>query len=173
MPRNFLSGMLTLFILIPMVYSQDVSVNLVSTSKGPYFLNDNFRYDVTVYNNGDDLVDFYIEHLIEGPSGRSGKTVCCKSLRSGLSEVYHEEFKIDAVGKWFVTIKAISENDINLGNNQASVEFTATGGDSQFIQKSFRRNIVIGTLISILFFIILLFVYERFKDIEKYKKKKH
>ncbi len=170
MRKGYVVGIL-LLILLPIVYAQDLSINLISSSKGPYKVNDNFNYDVTVYNNGDDLADYYIEYTIEGPNGIKENSVCCNSLIGRASEVHHEEFNIDAAGKYFITIKAISEKDANLANNQASIEFISYK-DNEFIQKSFNRNLVLSTLISILFLIILIFVYERINSLNKHKKKR-
>lgn len=161
MKKALLLGIL--FIILPVVYSQDLSINLISASKGPYKIDDKFEYDVTIYNNGDKHSDYYIEYLIEGPNGIKEENLCCMSLLSGSSQVFHKEFVIDIDGKWFVTIKAVDENDNNLKNNQASVEFNSVKNNNDFIQKSINRNIALGTLISILFFIIILFVYERVK----------
>ncbi|MBS3150133.1 hypothetical protein J4455_05620 [Candidatus Woesearchaeota archaeon] len=172
MRKGYLLGILLLILFLPIVYAQDLSINLISSSKGPYKVNNNFNYDVTVYNNGNELADYYIEYTIDGPNGIKKNSVCCNSLIGRASEVHHESFNIDAVGKYFITIKAVSENDVNLANNQASIEFILYKDDNnEFLQRSFNRNLVLSTLISILFLIILIFVYERIISLKKNKKK--
>lgn len=168
MKKALLLGIL--LILVPIVYSQDLSINLISTSKGPYKINDNFEYDVTVYNNGDKESDYYLEYLIEGPGENKEDRLCCMSLSGGDSQVFHKEFIINGEGNWFVTIKAVDENDYDLRNNQASIEFMSVKTNNDFVQKSINRNIVLGTLISILFFIIILFIFEMTKTLKKTRK---
>ena len=151
----------------------DISINLIQSNRPPFNVGETFTYEATLHNNNPiDSANYDIEHTIKGPNGAIKKEYTNQILGARESKVYREEFAIDAAGSWSVSIKVLSLDDPYEKNNQAALEFTSYENiiGNKFIQKSTNRNLVLSILIAIFTIIVIMFVNDRIKDLNKHKK---
>jgi|SRR3989344_5079981 len=152
----------------------DISINLIQSNRPPFKVGETFTYEATLHNNNPiDSANYDIEHIIERPNGVIiKKEYTNQILGARESKVYREEFAIDAAGSWSVSIYVLSLDDPYEKNNQAALEFTSYENifGSKFIQKSTNRNLVLSVLIATFTIIVIMFVNDRIKDLNKNKR---
>ena len=152
----------------------DISINLIQSNRPPFKVGETFTYEATIHNNNPiDSANYNIEHNIQGPNGMTKKEYTNQILGARESKVYREEFAIDAAGSWSVSIKVLSLDDPYEKNNQAALEFTSYENiiGNKFIQKSTNRNLVLSILIAIFTIIVIMFVNDIIKDLNKNKRR--